>query len=39
MTREEIKEYPDRIIGIVNEIPSYDVWTSTFTGEDGHCHT
>ena len=26
MTREEIKEYPDRIIGIVNEIPNYDIW-------------
>lgn len=39
MTREEIKEYPDRIIGIVNEIPTYNIWTATFTGEDGHCHT
>jgi hypothetical protein len=27
MSREEIKEYPDRIIGIVSEIPTYDVWT------------
>ena len=27
MTREEIKEYPDRIIGIVNEIPTYEIWT------------
>lgn len=26
MTREEIKEYPDRIIGIVSEIPEYEVW-------------
>lgn len=26
MTREEIKEYPDRIIGIVSEIPKYDTW-------------
>ena len=26
MTREEIKEWPDRIIGIVSEIPSYDTW-------------
>ena len=26
MTREEIKEYPDRIIGIVNEIPNYEIW-------------
>lgn len=29
MTREEIKEYPDRIIGIVSEIPDYEIW-----GED-----
>ena len=27
MTREEIKEYPDRIIGIVSEIPEYEEWT------------
>lgn len=26
MTREEIKEYPDCIIGIVSEIPQYDIW-------------
>ena len=26
MTREEIKEYPDRIIGHVSEIPNYDTW-------------
>lgn len=26
MTREEIKEYPDRIIGIVSEIPDYEKW-------------
>lgn len=26
MTREEIKEYPDRIIGIVSEIPEYKEW-------------
>lgn len=26
MTREEIKEYPDRIIGIVSEIPEYETW-------------
>lgn len=26
MTREEIKEYPDRIIGIVSEIPNYKTW-------------
>lgn len=28
MTRDEIKEYPDRIIGIVSEIPEYDIWGS-----------
>ena len=28
MTREEIKEYPDRIIGIVSEIPEYKIWGS-----------
>ena len=28
MTREEIKEYPDRIIGIVSEIPDYETWGS-----------
>ena len=26
MTREEIKEYPDRIVGYVSEIPSYNSW-------------
>ena len=26
MTREEIKEYPDCIIGIVSEIPQYKTW-------------
>lgn len=26
MTREEIKEYPDCIIGIVSEVPDYDTW-------------
>ena len=26
MTREEIKEYPDAIIGIVSEIPRYETW-------------
>ncbi len=29
MTREEIREYPERIIGTVSEIPEYDTW-----GED-----
>lgn len=26
MTREEIRDYPDAIIGIVSEIPNYDTW-------------
>lgn len=26
MSREEIKEWPDRIIGYVSEIPTYDFW-------------
>ena len=26
MTREEIKEYPDRIVGTVSEFPTYDSW-------------
>jgi len=29
MTREEIKEYPDCIIGIVSEIPEYKYWGSS----------
>ena len=28
MTREEIREWPDRIIGIVSEIPEYETWGS-----------
>ena len=26
MTREEIREYPERIIGTVSEIPNYEIW-------------
>ena len=26
MTREEVREYPDRIIGTVSAIPNYDTW-------------
>lgn len=26
MTREEIVTYPDRIVGIVSEIPDYEIW-------------
>lgn len=29
MTREEIREYPDRILGIVSEIPTYETWNDT----------
>lgn len=29
MTREEIKEYPDCIIGYVSEIPNYETWGSS----------
>ncbi len=29
MTREEIREYPDRIIGTVSAIPSYEIWNET----------
>lgn len=28
MSREEIREWPDRIIGIVSEIPEYETWGS-----------
>lgn len=28
MTRKEIQEWPDRIVGIVSEIPEYDTWGS-----------
>lgn len=31
MTRDEIMTYPDRIVGIVNEIPDYEVWEQTFS--------
>ena len=31
MTREEIIKFPDRIIGIVDEIPTYESWDQTFT--------
>ena len=26
MTREEVLLYPDRIVGIVSEIPEYKIW-------------
>lgn len=33
MTREEVREWPDRIIGIVSEIPTYDYWNETIPTE------
>ena len=43
MTREEIIQYPDRIIGIVDEIPNYERWSQVSTQYDGNgkyggCH-
>mgnify|MGYP007129636939 FL=1 len=35
MTREEVREYPDRIIGTVSEIPEYEVWGSGNVKVDG----
>lgn len=35
MTREEMIKYPDAIIGIVSEIPSYDTWGSDNVNVDG----
>jgi hypothetical protein len=35
MTREEIKEYPDRIIGYVSAIPDYEIWGEHNTIVDG----
>ncbi len=35
MTREEIKEWPDRIIGIVSEIPEYETWGTGNIAVDG----
>ena len=26
MTKQEIKDYPDRIVGVVSEVPSYEIW-------------
>lgn len=35
MTREEAKEYPERIIGTVSEIPEYEVWGTEEVVVDG----
>lgn len=36
MTRDEIMMYPERIVGTVSEIPTYDIW---YTGGDTHSGT
>lgn len=35
MSREEIREWPDRIVGIVSEIPEYETWGSGDVLVDG----
>lgn len=35
MTREEIIEFPDRIVGIVSEIPTYETWGTGNVAVDG----
>lgn len=35
MTREEIVQYPDCIMGIVSEIPEYDIWGTNEVKVDG----
>ena len=35
MSREEVREYPDRIIGTVSEIPDYETWGETSTLVNG----
>ena len=35
MTREEIRDYPDAIVGIVSEIPDYEIWGSGKVKVDG----
>ncbi len=35
MTREEIRDYPDCIVGIVSEIPQYEIWGSDNVKVDG----
>lgn len=32
MTREEIIQYPERIVGTVSEIPQYEVWEAGYEG-------
>jgi hypothetical protein len=35
MTREEIKEYPDRIVGYVSAVPEYETWGEDNVAVDG----
>lgn len=35
MTREEIREYPERIVGTVSEIPTYETWGTENVKVDG----
>ena len=35
MTRKEVREYPDRIVGTVSEIPKYEVWGTGKVKVDG----
>ena len=35
MTREEVREWPDRIIGTVSEFPTYETWGSGDTLVNG----
>jgi hypothetical protein len=35
MTREEIQKYPDAIVGIVSEIPTYEQWGTGKVKIDG----
>jgi len=35
MMREEIIEFPDRIVGVVSEIPTYETWGTGNVKVDG----
>lgn len=39
MTRNEIQEYPDRILGYVAEIPTYEIWKNSEEGIDQFSET
>lgn len=36
MTREEIVQFPDRIVGVISEIPTYERWGTGNVEIDGH---